>query len=122
MKYFTIKELCDSTTAKRLKIDNTPSEEIKKHLEELTDTILDPLRKAWGSAIIVNSGYRCERLNNAVGGSKTSAHLLGYAVDLHPVKYNNKKFLEFTVDFLKKNNIPYDQIINEYPDRNGNPS
>jgi zinc D-Ala-D-Ala carboxypeptidase len=122
MKYFTIDEMCYSSTAKRLGINNEPPAEIKAHLKELIETILDPLRKAWGSAIVVNSGYRSEELNVAVGGSKTSAHCLGYAADLHPVKFNNKKFLEFVIKFLKEKDIPFDQVINEYPDKKGNPS
>jgi hypothetical protein len=77
MKYFTIEELCQSETAERLKINNEPTDEIIQHLELLIDCLLDPIREAWGSAIIVNSGYRCEELNKAVGGSKTSVHKLG---------------------------------------------
>lgn len=46
MKYFTIQELCNSVTAKAKGIDNTPTEEIKKHLTELVENLLDPLREA----------------------------------------------------------------------------
>lgn len=108
--YFTIKELCASDTARLYKIDNTPSAEIEKHLTELI-TFLNPLREAWGSAITVNSGYRCEKLNQKVGGSQTSAHLLGYAVDLYP---GNNKFEEFKV-FVKNYlvNKNFDQCIIE---------
>jgi hypothetical protein len=45
MKYFTIEELCQSETAEKLKIDNTPSEEIIEHLTLLIDCLLDPLRE-----------------------------------------------------------------------------
>jgi hypothetical protein len=45
MKYFTIKELCQSKTANQLKIDNTPTEEIIEHLTLLTECLLDPLRE-----------------------------------------------------------------------------
>ena len=46
MKYFTIEELCQSETAERLKIDNTPSEEITSNLTYFVNRILDPLREA----------------------------------------------------------------------------
>lgn len=46
MKYFTIKELCESETAERLGIDNTPSEEVVKNLTYFVEKILDPLRKS----------------------------------------------------------------------------
>lgn len=101
MKYFTIEELCQSETADKLKIDNTPSEEIKKNLETLVDCLLDPLREAWGSPIIINSGYRCPILNKAVGGSKTSSHMSGWSVDMRPKNGKMEEFKKFVVQFIK---------------------
>lgn len=101
MKYFTIEELCQSETAEKLKINNNPTEEIIKHLELLIECLLDPIREAWGSAIIVNSGYRCEELNKAVGGSKTSVHKLGWSADIRPKNGKMKEFKEFIVEFIK---------------------
>lgn len=101
MKYFTIEELCQSGTADKLKIDNTPSEEIIEHLTLLIDCLLDPLREAWGSAIIINSGYRCPILNKAVGGSKTSSHMFGWSVDMRPKNKKMDEFKRFVVDFIK---------------------
>ncbi|MCD7803098.1 MAG: D-Ala-D-Ala carboxypeptidase family metallohydrolase, partial [Clostridiales bacterium] len=72
MKYFTIEELTKSDTATRRGIDNTPTAEAVRNLTTLVDKVLDPLRSAWGGPIVVNSGYRCKALNEAVGGSKTS--------------------------------------------------
>ena len=77
MKYFTIKELCKSNTAIKYGIDNTPTPEVEQNLIALIENVLDPLREAWGSPIIINSGYRCPILNKAVGGSKTSSHMSG---------------------------------------------
>lgn len=101
MKYFTIEELCQSETAEKYKIDNTPSEEIKKNLETLVDCLLDPLREAWGSPIIINSGYRCPILNKAVGGSKTSSHMSGWSVDMRPKNGKMEEFKKFVVEFIK---------------------
>ena len=101
MKYFTIEELCQSETAEKYKIDNTPSEEIKKNLETLVDCLLDPLREAWGSPIIINSGYRCPILNKAVGGSKTSSHMSGWSVDMRPKNGKMEEFKKFVVNFIK---------------------
>lgn len=101
MRYFTIEELCQSETAEKYKIDNTPSEEIKKNLETLVDCLLDPLREAWGSPIIINSGYRCPILNKAVGGSKTSSHMLGWSVDMRPKNGKMEEFKKFVVEFIK---------------------
>lgn len=120
-KYFNYAEMCASTTAKRLGIDNTPNGEIKFHLKELMQ-VLDGIREAWGSAIVVTSGYRCPELNKAVGGSKTSAHMTGYAVDMYPINIQKKKFHRFVEQYLLDNHIGFDQIICEYPDKNGVPS
>lgn len=111
MKYFTIEELCQSETAERLKIDNTPSEEIISNLTYFVNRILDPLREAWGSAILVNSGFRCELLNKAIGGSKTSAHKTGWAVDIRPKNGKMEEFKKFIIDFF--NGRMWDQIILE---------
>ena len=115
MKYFTIEELCQSETAEKLKINNNPTEEIINHLELLIECLLDPIREAWGSAIIVNSGYRCEELNKAVGGSKTSVHKLGWSADIRPKNGKMKEFKEFIVEFIKTR--IWDQCILE---RSGN--
>lgn len=110
MKYFTIKELCKSTTATQLGIDNSPNPEIVNNLEQLVDNILDPLRKEYGKSIIVNSGYRCDALNKAVGGSKTSQHRYGLAADITgKSKSENKKLFNLAQSL----DLPFDQLINE---------
>ena len=113
MKYCTINELCKSKTAARKKIDNTPTEDVKKRLKLLIELILDPLREAYGAPIIVDSGYRCPKLNKSVGGSSTSQHKTGEAADIRTVKdtpEENKKLY----DLIKKLKLPFDQLINEY--------
>lgn len=110
MKYFTIKELCKSSTATQRGINNSPNSEIVSNLEQLVDNILDPLREAYGKPITVNSGYRCEALNKAVGGSKTSHHLTGLAADITgSSKAENKKLFEL----VQKLKLPFDQLIDE---------
>lgn len=101
MKYFTIEELCQSETAEKLKINNNPTQEIIEHLELLIECLLDPIREAWGSAIIINSGYRCEELNKAVGGSKTSVHKLGWSADIRPKNGKMEEFKKFIVEFIQ---------------------
>ena len=77
MKYFTMKELTKSSTADKLGIDNTPTPEASVALSNLVTHVLDPLREMYGKAITVNSGYRCPKLNAAVGGAKNSQHMRG---------------------------------------------
>lgn len=114
-KYFQLKEFVVSNTAKQMGIDNTPSFEVVDHLQELVSTILDPLRRDWGSPIKVTSGYRCPALNKAVGGSSNSAHKCGYAADIQPVNGELDKFINFCKDWFKshKDILSWDQVILE---------
>lgn len=81
--YFTLQEFIKSTTATRLKIDNTPSAEILRNLEYGIQMVLDPLRRIHQKPIVITSGYRCEKLNKAVGGVANSWHTKGNAADIH---------------------------------------
>lgn len=83
MKYFTIEELCKSNTAKKYKINNKPQQLQEQNLKTLIEEVLDQIREKFGKPINVSSGYRCEKLNKLVGGSKNSFHLKGCAADLY---------------------------------------
>lgn len=81
--YFTIVDLLKSTTAERMKIDNQPNDEVRQELEITACklNLISLLAHAYGATIRVTSGYRCKRLNQAVGGVKNSLHMQGRAVD-----------------------------------------
>ena len=108
MKYFSISELTRSDIAKKYGIDNTPNEEVKKNLEKLVKNILDPLREHYGYPIHISSGYRCPELNKKVGGTRTSQHLSGRAVDvcMHDRALHRKIF-----NMIQELNLPFDQLI-----------
>ena len=112
-KYFTINELTKSSTAQRLHINNNPTQEVKDNLNKLIDNVLDPLRELYGKPIIVNSGYRCTKLNKAIGGAKNSQHLVGQASDIRTVQ-NTKESNKELFDLIKNSKLPFDQLINEY--------
>lgn len=116
MKWFSIKELCKSSTAKKLNIDNTPSAEIKQNLTVLIEKCLDPIREVFGDPIMVTSGYRCPELNAACGGSPTSEHKTGFAADIDTS--DNIRLW----DVITSGDFKWTQLINEYPDDNGEPS
>ena len=116
MKFFSIEELTQSATAKRLDIDNTPSDKIKKNLTLFINTVLDPIREDWGGPISVSSGYRCPELNAKVGGAKTSGHQYGYCADLQ-VKGGMKKIREladFILKWMKDHNMKFDELLFEH--------
>lgn len=110
MKYFTITELSQSSTATQKGIDNTPNPDIIKNLESLVEHILDPLREKFGKPIIVNSGYRCPALNKAVGGSKTSHHMTGLAADITGGSVAKNRIL---FSLIQELDLPFDQLIDE---------
>lgn len=117
MSHFTLNELTKSATAKRLKIDNTPTEKVLKNLVELIDKVLEPLREAYGKPIIVTSGYRCPKLNKAVGGSATSQHVLGQAADIRSVSdepKENKVIFDTAKRLIGEGKITVGQLIDEY--------
>ena len=116
-KNFTLAELTKSQTASRKGLDNTPTPQVEKNLKNLAETILQPLREKLGKPIVINSGYRSPAVNAAVGGSATSAHRFGHAVDLVVPSYAGgdvKKLCQYIVKFLKDNNIAFDQVIYEF--------
>ena len=125
-KYFTINELTRTNTG----LTNKPNQQQLNNLQSLIK-VLDKVRESWtdlckknnwGSpSILVNSGFRSDAVNKAVGGAKNSDHKLGFAVDIEPSNQKNKEFWDFIVEYLNTNDIPFSQLINEKP-RNGIPS
>ena len=114
MKHFKFREFERSETAERMKIDNRLPKLVEAHVVELVDILLDPLREAWGGPLVVTSGYRCPALNKAVGGSKTSAHLAGWAADLVPEdRERTDEFIKFAMDRIPAAGLPFDQLIDE---------
>ena len=115
MKYFTISELCKSTTADAYHINNQPTPEIVDNLEILINECLDKIRETFGKPIYVNSGYRCKELNDRVKGSKTSHHLYGKAADITlNSKKLNKVLFNLIQDMIKSGALKCTQLIDEY--------
>ena len=78
--HFTLEEMTDSYEATRLGIDNSAPSRVMPNLRALAAG-MEGVRALLGKPIHINSGYRCAALNAAIGGSKTSAHLKGFAAD-----------------------------------------
>ena len=115
-KYFTLEELLTSSTARQRSIENLPSWTIVENLNELA-LFLDDIRVAWGSGVKVNSGFRNEKLNVAVGGVLNSVHRLGFAADIVPSNGKFDEFVEFLKKYLRDNN--FDQCIIETNKKGG---
>lgn len=109
-KYFSLSELTRSSTALKEGIANDPNEAQIKDLKRLMD-YLDKVREAFGKAIIVTSGFRSERLNNAVKGDPKSQHLKGQAADIRP--HDIKELRQLFATIRKVGG--FDQLIYEEP-------
>ena len=109
--HFTLAELCDSQTAARLGLDNTPTPEIIDHLSLLCTTILEPARMALGP-LRISSGYRAPAVNAAAGGAKDSPHMLGFAADVIPIEVSKRTFARWVQQW-----VPFDQVILEFGTR-----
>lgn len=120
-EHFTLAELTKSSTAKQLGIDNTPNAATIVTLTRLCQNLLEPIRKGLGYPIVVNSGYRCPKLNKAVGGSATSQHMNGEAVDIVCKHTTNAELFRLIEHMMRSGEILVGQLIWEYGDA-GNPA
>ena len=113
MKHFTFQEFTRSATAERLGIDNLPEhngeQDVYAHIELLVTKLLDPIREFVIEPIYINSGYRSQELNRAVGGVHDSQHRRGQAADIR---------IRSTTDYSLKDlfweisdNFDFDQMI-----------
>ena len=104
---FSYSEFTDSETATKHKIDNSiKHEHVKNNIKALVINILQPLRDYLGVPININSGYRCLKLNELVGGKPTSQHVNGEACDFTVEDYEPIEIARLIVE-LK---LPYDQL------------
>lgn len=108
-EHFTLKELVYSPTAIRNGISEQtePPQQVIDNIVILAENVLEPIRKKFG-VTIVSSAYRCPRLNSLVGGSKSSHHKVGMAVDIN-FGEDNHKLYKFV-----KDNLKFTQLIWEY--------
>jgi hypothetical protein len=111
--HLDLSEVIRSESAKRNGISNMP---IAQHIENfklLAEKVFEPVRVHFGVPIHISSGYRSIELNKCIGGSLTSQHCTGEAIDIDmdgsPSGVTNKMVFDYI-----KDNLVYDQIINEF--------
>lgn len=113
--HFTLEELTNSSTAKRLGIKNEPNEEQILNLTALVNNVLQPLRQSLGKPVVINSGFRCPELNKAVGGSPNSQHMAGEAAD---IRVDDAKDAIEKLHIIIEHGV-FDQLILEIKAKNG---
>lgn len=113
------KHLIKSETAERLGIDNTPNDEQIKNLQQLNIKIFMPIELSCrkdGLILKMESGFRSRELNfhKEIGGSETSNHMDGTAVDVSATKGGVLVSPEELFNRIKGLNLHYKQLI-KYP-------
>jgi len=112
-EHISLKEGVKSHTATRLSIDNTPRGLDLINMKTIAQKVFEPLRKFVSGPIAINSFYRSPKLNSAIGGSTTSQHCIGCAIDIDD-NYGYKNNAEM-FNYIK-DNLDYDQMIWEFGD------
>ena len=104
-KHVTRSEFERSETAINRGIDNSMNEFEIERAKLVCENCFEPIRAKVGAPIRINSGFRSGALNKAIGGSKTSQHSLGEAIDLD---LHDRNLFEWIID-----NVEFDQLIFE---------
>jgi hypothetical protein len=112
-EHLSLAEVTRSDMAKRRGISNMPTPEHLENFKKLAENIFEPIRKHFGVPILVSSGYRSKALNTAIGGSLSSQHLLGQAIDIDMDGTKNGVTNKMVFDYIKAN-LNFDQLINEF--------
>jgi hypothetical protein len=110
-KNLALSEVTRSETAKRRGISNMPTPEHIENFKKLAENVFQPIRDHFGVPIRISSGYRSKELNAAIGGSSSSQHCKGEAIDIDMdgTTVTNKQIFDFV-----KANVNFDQMIWEF--------
>jgi zinc D-Ala-D-Ala carboxypeptidase len=114
-EHFTLEEMTASQTASRMGINNVPPEgsQERKNLQR-TAELMEKVRIVLGEKpVLISSGYRCPQVNAACGGSSTSAHMSGLAVDFTCPGFGTPRDICHALQPLMKD-LGIDQLIYEY--------
>lgn len=113
MRYFLFSEFFFSTIANACDINNRPPADQKQFVCDnimlLVKNVLDPIREYVKEPIYINSGYRCEKLNNLIGGKETSQHLTGRAADFSVRGMTTKDYKQLA--YWCADHLEFDQLI-----------
>ena len=116
-EHLDLSEVTRSESAKRKGISNMPTEAHIANIKLLAEKIFEPIRNHFRCPIIISSGYRSKELNAAIGGSLTSQHCQGEAIDIDMDGTPNGVTNRMVFDYIK-DNLEFDQLIYEFGDSN----
>ena len=117
-EHFSLSEMC--STSVQTADHNFPSQEVITNLRRLCGW-LEELRGRVAAPIYINSGYRSQAVNKAVGGVATSNHLTGCAADIRVL--GNEQLVRYAtilLDISDESGEDFDELIFEHNSRTGN--
>ena len=109
-EHFTLAEAIRSESAKRNGITNMPSPEHIANLKLLAENIFEPIRANFRCPILISSAYRSIELNKVIGGSNTSQHSFGQAIDMD-MDGTSYGVTNADIFHFIKDKLPFDQLI-----------
>ena len=112
-EHLSLSEVTRSESAKRNQISNMPTGEHIANFMLLAEKIFEPIREHFGVPIHISSGYRSKELNAKIGGSATSQHCKGQAIDIDMDGSTNGVTNADVFEYIK-DNLPFDQLIWEF--------
>ena len=112
-EHLDLSEVTKSDMAQRKGISNEPTPEHLENFKKLAENIFEPIRKHFNQPIFISSGYRSKELNTAIGGSLTSQHCSGEAIDIAMDGRSNTVTNKAVFDYIK-GNLNFDQLIWEF--------
>ena len=110
-----LSEVTRSESAKRNGISNMPTAEHIENFKLLAEKIFQPIREHFGVPIHISSGYRSKELNAKIGGSATSQHCKGEAIDMD-MDGSSSGVTNADIFNYIKDNLVFDQLIWEFGD------
>lgn len=106
--HFKLSELCCTTHKDLAKTNLEEAKKVMGRMYQLAG-FAERVREIIGKPLIINSGFRCVKLNNAVGGSLTSQHLYAEAIDIRVSGKSAKEVFQI----IASSDLKYDQLILE---------
>ena len=119
-EHLDLSEVIRSESAKRNGISNMPSDQHIANFKLLAEKVFEPIRVNFRCPINLSSGYRSIELNRIIGGSLTSQHCTGEAIDIDmdgtPHAVTNKMVFNYIKDYLQFDQLIYEFGTDENPD------
>lgn len=112
-KHISYAEATKSQEAIRLGMKNDPNDEQFYAMTIVANKCFEPLREYFDKPIGISSFFRSPEINNKIGGSSTSQHCKGEAIDIDADIFNNRITNQDIFHWLKAN-VDFDQLIWEF--------